>query len=79
MGLDISENAIAQASKNAALNKLENICHFEAINAFDALKEWSKDGRTYDVVMLDPPAFTKSRENIQKAVSGYKEINLARN
>ncbi len=76
LGLDISENAIAQAKKNAALNNLENICSFEAINAFDALKEWSKDGRDYDVVMLDPPAFTKSRENIQKAVSGYKEINL---
>jgi 23S rRNA (cytosine1962-C5)-methyltransferase len=76
LGLDISENAIAQAKKNTALNKLENICSFETINAFDALKEWSKDERTYDVVMLDPPAFTKSRENIQKAVSGYKEINL---
>jgi 23S rRNA (cytosine1962-C5)-methyltransferase len=76
LGLDISENAIEQAKKNASLNGLENICHFEAINAFDALKEWSKDGREYDVVMLDPPAFTKSRENIGKAVSGYKEINL---
>lgn len=76
LGLDISENAVAQAKKNASLNNLENSCSFEAINAFDALKEWSKEGRTYDVVMLDPPAFTKSRENIHKAVSGYKEINL---
>jgi len=49
---------------------------FEAINAFDALKHRSKEGRQYDVVMLDPPAFTKSRETIQKAVAGYKEINL---
>jgi len=40
------------------------------------LKQWGKDGRQYDVVMLDPPAFTKSRENIEKAVAGYKEINL---
>lgn len=76
LGLDISENAVAQANKNAALNGLENIVRFEAMNAFDVLKQWGKDGRQYDVVMLDPPAFTKSRENIQKAITGYKEINL---
>jgi 23S rRNA (cytosine1962-C5)-methyltransferase len=46
------------------------------MNAFDVLKQWGKDGPKYDVVMLDPPAFTKSRENIQKALTGYKEINL---
>lgn len=76
LGLDISENAVAQANKNAALNGLENIVKFEAMNAFDVLKVWVKEGRKYDVVMLDPPAFTKSRENIQKAITGYKEINL---
>lgn len=76
LGLDISENAVAQANRNAALNGLDHICHFEAVNAFDVLKQWGKDGRQYDVVMLDPPAFTKSRENIQKAITGYKEINL---
>ena len=76
LGIDISENAVEQANKNAALNGLDNICRFEAVNAFDVLKGWAKDGRQYDVVMLDPPAFTKSRENINKAVTGYKEINL---
>ncbi len=76
LGLDISESAIEQATKNAALNGLGDICTFKAMNAFDTLKQWSKDGRQYDVVMLDPPAFTKSRENIQKAITGYKEINL---
>ena len=76
LGLDISENAVAQATKNAALNGLQDICKFEALNAFDALKQWGKDGRQYDVVILDPPAFTKSRESIQKAIAGYKEINL---
>ncbi len=76
LGLDISENAVAQANRNAQLNKLDHICHFEAMNAFDALKNWSKEGRQYDMVMLDPPAFTKSREHIQKAITGYKEINL---
>ncbi len=76
LGLDISENAVQQANKNAALNGLDAVCHFETANAFDVLKQWGKDGRQYDVVMLDPPAFTKSRETIQKAITGYKEINL---
>jgi 23S rRNA (cytosine1962-C5)-methyltransferase len=76
LGLDISENAVQQASRNAELNGLEKICRFEAGNAFDLLKQWSKEGRQYDVVMLDPPAFTKNRETIQKAITGYKEINL---
>lgn len=76
LGLDISENAVAQANHNAALNGLDGICKFEAQNAFDVLKQWGKEGRQYDVVMLDPPAFTKSRENLAKAVAGYKEINL---
>lgn len=76
LGLDISETAVAQANKNAALNQLDTICRFEAVNAFDVLKQWGKEGKQYDVVMLDPPAFTKSRENIQKALTGYKEINL---
>jgi 23S rRNA (cytosine1962-C5)-methyltransferase len=76
LGIDISESAVAQANKNAALNKLDHIVKFEAMNAFDVLKKWGKEGRKYDVVMLDPPAFTKSRNNIDKAVTGYKEINL---
>jgi 23S rRNA (cytosine1962-C5)-methyltransferase len=76
LGFDISENAIEQANKNAGLNGLENICKFQSANAFDVLKQWSKEERKYDVVMLDPPAFTKSRETIQKAIAGYKEINL---
>jgi 23S rRNA (cytosine1962-C5)-methyltransferase len=76
LGLDISANAVQQANDNAALNGVQDRCHFETANAFDVLKQWGKDGRQYDVVMLDPPAFTKSRETIQKAITGYKEINL---
>src|SRR5579871_519473 len=76
LGLDISENAVAMSKKNAELNSLQNICKFEAVNAFDVLKQFSKENKQYDVVMLDPPAFTKSRENIENAVRGYKEINL---
>jgi 23S rRNA (cytosine1962-C5)-methyltransferase len=76
LGIDISETAIIQAQRNAKLNGLENTVRFEALNAFDVLKKWSRESKKYDVLMLDPPAFAKSRENISKAVSGYKEINL---
>ena len=76
IGFDISANAVEQANANALLNGLEDVCKFQTANAFDLLKQWSKDGRQFDVVMLDPPAFTKSRETIDKAVAGYKEINL---
>ncbi len=76
LGLDISEHAVATARRNAELNGYEDKCKFEAVNAFDVLKQWVKDGKRYDTVILDPPAFTKSRENIQKAVTGYKEVNL---
>jgi 23S rRNA (cytosine1962-C5)-methyltransferase len=76
LGLDISANAVMQSDRNARLNGLDHICQFMEINAFDALKQWTKEGRTWDVVMLDPPSFTKTRENIQKAITGYKEINL---
>jgi 23S rRNA (cytosine1962-C5)-methyltransferase len=76
LGLDISENAVAQAQRNAKLNGLEEKIQFKALNAFDVLKKWSRETKKFDVVMLDPPAFTKSRENIGKAISGYKEINL---
>lgn len=76
LGLDISASAVEQANVNAGLNGLEQSCRFETANAFDVLKQWAKEGKQYDVVMLDPPAFTKSRETIQKAITGYKEINL---
>ena len=76
LGIDISENAVKQANENAKLNNLQDILRFETANAFDVLKQWVKEGSRYDVVMLDPPAFTKSRETIQKAITGYKEINL---
>jgi 23S rRNA (cytosine1962-C5)-methyltransferase len=76
LGLDISENAVQQANRNAELNGVASNCRFETANAFDVLKQWVKDGRQYDVVMLDPPAFTKSRATIEKAITGYKEINL---
>lgn len=76
LGLDISQSAVDQANRNAQLNGLEKTVRFEQANAFDVLKQWGKEGKQWDVVMLDPPAFTKSRATIQKAITGYKEINL---
>lgn len=76
LGLDISEFAVETARRNAELNGLSDICSFNAVNAFDQLKIWSKESKRWDVVMIDPPAFTKSRANIEKAITGYKEINL---
>ncbi|MEI7736424.1 MAG: class I SAM-dependent rRNA methyltransferase [Ferruginibacter sp.] len=76
LGLDISQNAVDMCNKNAALNGLDKICRFECVNAFDVLKNWTKEEKRWDVVMLDPPSFTKSRSSIDKAVAGYKEINL---
>jgi 23S rRNA (cytosine1962-C5)-methyltransferase len=76
LGLDISKSAVDQATENAALNGLQGICKFQEINAFDALKLWTKEEKKWDVVMLDPPSFAKTRGNIKNAISGYKEINL---
>ena len=76
LGLDISGNACTMARRNAELNNLQDICTFQCVNAFDVLKSWVKEGRQYDVVMLDPPSFTKTRSAIDKAIAGYKEINL---
>ncbi len=76
LGLDISQSAIDMCNKNAALNGLEKICRFKCVNAFDVLKNLTKEDKRWDVVMLDPPSFAKSRSSIDKAVTGYKEINL---
>lgn len=76
LGIDISEHAVAFASRNAKLNNLENVCRFEAANTFDKLREFYDAGERFDVIVLDPPAFTKSRDAVEGAVRGYKEINL---
>jgi 23S rRNA (cytosine1962-C5)-methyltransferase len=76
LGIDVSEHAIESAKLNAELNGLSDIAKFECHNAFDLLPLWSKEGKSFDVVILDPPAFTKSRDTINGAVRGYKEINL---
>lgn len=76
IGVDISEYACAFASRNAALNGFEDRVRFVTANAFDLLSEESRQGKQYDVIVLDPPAFTKTRAQIESAIRGYKEINL---
>ena len=75
-GLDISEYAVAQAEANARLNHLENTVHFRCANVLDKLPKLAAAGEKYDVVILDPPAFTKSREATKNAIKGYREINM---
>ncbi len=75
IGVDISEFACECARENAALNGFKNV-RFVAANAFDFLKEQSASGEQYDAVILDPPAFTKTRSAVAAAARGYKEINL---
>jgi len=75
-GVDISAYACEFATENARLNHLEDRVKFVEANAFDLLSEQSRNGTQYDVVILDPPAFTKTRSAIDSAIRGYKEINL---
>lgn len=76
LAVDISQEAIDMAKENAALNGLDQIT-FKTANAFDILRELGKDKKLFDVVVLDPPAFTKSKSALAGAIRGYKEINLS--
>lgn len=76
LGVDASELAVNQATENAKLNGLEDIVRFKCADVFDLLQQLEKSGEKFDVVILDPPAFTKSRNSIKNAVKGYREINL---
>jgi len=75
-GLDISEFAVAQAGENARRNNLDKKAKFVAANVLDELPRLYEKGERYDVVILDPPAFTKSREATKNAIKGYREINM---
>ena len=75
-GVDASELAVRQAQENARLNGLEGRVKFICEDVFELLPKLAEDDEKYDVVILDPPAFTKSRSSIKNAVKGYREINL---
>ena len=76
IGVDASELGVHQAELNAKLNGLENTVRFECADVFDLLPDLEKKGEKFDVVILDPPAFTKSRNSIKNATKGYREINM---
>ena len=76
LGVDASELGCEQARENARLNQVEDRVTFRCADVFELLPELERKGETYDVVILDPPAFTKSRNSIKNAVKGYREINL---
>lgn len=75
-GVDASELGVAQATENAALNSLSDTVKFIAADVFELLPEYERKGELFDVVILDPPAFTKSKNSVKNAVKGYREINL---
>ncbi len=76
LGVDASELGVRQAEKNAALNRVSDRVKFLCADVFELLPELEKEGETFDLIILDPPAFTKSRNSVKNAVKGYREINL---
>lgn len=75
IGIDISDEAVDTARRNAQLNQLANV-EFREANVFDALREMEASGERFDAIVLDPPAFAKNRASLKAALRGYKEINL---
>ena len=76
LGVDASELGVSQARENACLNGMEDRVRFVCRDVFELLPELEEQGEKFDVIILDPPAFTKSRNSIKNAVRGYREINL---
>ena len=75
IGVDASEAAIEMARRNAGLNGVLDVAEFRCVDVFELLPQMEKAGESFDVVILDPPAFTKSRNSVKNAVKGYREIN----
>lgn len=74
--VEISDAAVARARQNAELNGLTGKIEFVCANAFDVLKKYDSEKRQFDVIVLDPPTFTRAKANVDDALRGYKEINL---
>lgn len=75
-GLDVSEEALALARNHAVLNKVEDRCLYRAVDAFEEMRKLVRAGRRYDLVLLDPPAFARSKQAVPRALAGYKDVNL---
>ena len=76
LGVDASELGVRQAEENARLNGLQDIAHFQCADVFQLLPALERRGEKFDVIILDPPAFTKSQSSVKNATKGYREINL---
>ncbi len=76
LGIDIAEEAVAHARRDAELNGVAGMCRFEAANAFDKLKALAKAKEAFDLVILDPPSFARRKNKLPEALAGYKEIHL---
>jgi 23S rRNA (cytosine1962-C5)-methyltransferase len=75
-GLDVSEDALSLAREHAVLNKVDDRCVYRVADAFDEMRRLERSGRRYDMVMLDPPAFARSKQAVPRALAGYKDVNL---
>jgi len=75
-GLDVSEEALALARNHAVLNKVGDRCVYRSADAFEEMRKLERAGRRYDLVLLDPPAFARSKQAVPRALAGYKDVNL---
>lgn len=75
-GLDVSEEALGLARNHAVLNQVQDRCHYRSADAFDEMRRLERAGRRYDLVLLDPPAFARSKQAVPRALAGYKDVNL---
>jgi 23S rRNA (cytosine1962-C5)-methyltransferase len=75
-GLDVSEEALALARNHAASNKVDDRCIYRSADAFEEMRKLERAGRRYDLVLLDPPAFARSKQAVPRALTGYKDVNL---
>jgi 23S rRNA (cytosine1962-C5)-methyltransferase len=75
-GLDVSEDALVLAREHAILNKVGDRCSYRVADAFDEMRSLERAGQRYDMVMLDPPAFARSKQAVPRALAGYKDVNL---
>ncbi len=75
-GLDVSEEALALARNHAVINKVADRCVYRTADAFEEMRKLERAGRYYDLVLLDPPAFARSKQAVPRALAGYKDVNL---
>ena len=75
IAIDISEDAVARITANAAANGITNLTA-HAANVFDELRHFERSGERFDTIVLDPPAFAKNKASVEKAIAGYKDINM---